>query len=123
MNKMSYYLKEYILPSGITIKIQGYENYALDELLQNENINELDIITGSKNVPIIWYNDETGKNHRHYVDIYIPLQNKCIEIKSTWTLKKQKEVVFLKQTAAKNLGYLYEIWVYDDKGNKVELYN
>ena len=123
MNKMSYYLKEYILPSGITIKIQGYENYALDELLQNENINELDIITGSKNVPIIWYNDETGKNHRHYVDIYIPLQNKCIEIKSTWTFKKQKEVVFLKQTAAKNLGYLYEIWVYDDKGNKVELYN
>jgi hypothetical protein len=120
---MSYYLKEYILPSGITIKIQGYENYALDELLQNENIDELDIITGAKNVPIIWYNDETGKNHRHYVDIYIPLQNKCIEIKSTWTFKKQKEVVFLKQTAAKNLGYLYEIWVYDDKGNKVEFYN
>ena len=49
--------------------------------------------------------------------------NKCIEVKSTWTFKKQKEIVFLKQTAGKQLGYLYEIWVYDNKGNKVEFYN
>ena len=122
-NKNSYYLKEYIFPSGNVIKIQGYEYYALDELLQKENINESDIITGSKNVPSIWYNDEKGKKHRHYVDIYIKSKNKCIEIKSTWTFKKQKEVVFLKLNAAKELGYRYEIWVYDNKGNKVEFYN
>ena len=28
--------------------------------------------------------------------------------------------IFLKQNAGKNLGYQYEIWIYDDKGNKVE---
>jgi hypothetical protein len=122
-NKNSYYLKDYILPSGNTIKIQGYEHYALDELCKKENSNENDIITGCKNVPTIWYNDSNNKKHRHFVDIFIPSINKCIEVKSTWTLKKQKEIVFLKQTAGKELGFLYEIWVYDNKGNKVELYN
>ena len=34
-------------------------------------------------------------------------------------LEKQKKIVFLKQTAAKQLGYLYEIWIYDNKGNKI----
>ena len=120
MNKTSYYIKEYILPSGNIINIQGYEHFALDELLQNENMNENDIITGCKNVPTIWYNDESGKKHRHFVDIFIPSQNKCIEVKSTWTFKKQKEIVLLKKIAAKELGYLYEIWVYDNKGNKVD---
>ena len=122
-NKNSYYLKDYIMPSGNTIKIQGYEHYALDELCKKENGNENDIITGCKNVPTIWYNDNDNKKHRHFVDIFIPSKNKCIEVKSTWTFKKQKEIVFLKQTAAKELGFLYEIWVYDNKGNKVELYN
>jgi hypothetical protein len=121
INKTSYYIKEYILPSGNIIKIQGYEHFALNDLLKN--INENDIITGCKNVPTIWYNDESGKKHRHFVDIFIPSQNKCIEVKSTWTLKKQKEIVLLKKMAAKELGYLYEIWVYDNKGNKIEFYD
>lgn len=121
INKSSYYIKEYILPSGNIINIQGYEHFALDEILKN--INENDIITGCKNVPTIWYNDELGKKHKHFVDIFIPSQNKCIEVKSTWTFKKQKEIVLLKKIAAKELGYLYEIWVYDNKGNKVEFFD
>ena len=122
-NKNSYYLKDYIMPSGNTIKIQGYEHYALDELCKKENGNENDIITGCKNVPTIWYNDNDNKKHRHFVDIFIPSKNKCIEVKSTWTFTKQKDIIFLKQSAAKELGYLYEIWVYDKEGNKVEFYN
>jgi hypothetical protein len=114
--------KEYKMPSGNIIKIQGYENYALNELITN-NIDETDIITGAKNVPEIWYLDSGDKKRRHFVDIFIPSQNKCIEVKSTWTLKKQKDIVFLKQTKAKEMGYLYEIWIYDNKGNKVELYD
>lgn len=121
--KKSYYIKDYVYPSGNIIKIQGYEHYALNELLQRENITECEIETGCKNVPTIWYFDINCKKHRHFVDIFIPSQNKCIEVKSTWTFKKQKEIVFLKQTAAKNLGYLYEIWVYDNKGNRVDFYN
>ena len=121
--KSSYYLKEYTLPSGSIIKIQGYEHYALDELFHQENIDENDIVTGCKNVPTIWYTDVNEKRRRHFVDIFIPCQNKCIEVKSTWTFTTQKETIFLKQQAAKGLGYLYEIWVYDGKGNKVEFYS
>jgi len=116
--KSSYSKKEYILPSGKSIYIQGYEHYAIDELLVNNNIDESDIIIGTNNVPEIWYFDSSNKKHRHYVDIFIPKFNKCIEVKSTWTAKKNEHNIFLKQTAAKELGYNYEIWVYDKKGNK-----
>ena len=120
-SKNAYKLKEYILPSGNIIKIQGYEHYALDELLK-DGILEEDIINGCKNVPEIWYTDENNKSHRHYVDIFIPSQNRCIEVKSTWTAEKKKDCIFLKQQAGKELGYSYEIWVYNGKGEKVECY-
>ena len=110
------------MPSGKQITCQGYEPFALDKLINEDNILEEDIVTGCKNVPTIWYNDADGKKHRHYVDIFIPSQNRCIEIKSTWTAKKKQDSVYLKQNAAKELGYKYEIWVYDKKGNRVEKY-
>jgi hypothetical protein len=118
--KNSYNRKLYIFPSGKQEYIQDYENFALDKLIKEKFIQENDIITGCKNVPTIWYNDENGKKHRHYVDIFIPLQNRCIEVKSTWTAKKKKDNIFLKQTAAKELGYKYEIWIYNRKGEIVE---
>jgi hypothetical protein len=118
----SYKSKNYIFPSGRIDKIQGFENYGLDFLLKNENLNENEIKIGCINVPTIWYNDNTGKKRRHYVDIFIPLQNRCIEIKSAWTVLKNKDTIYLKQNAAKELGYKYEIWVYDGKGNRVEKY-
>jgi hypothetical protein len=120
-SKNAYKLKEYTLPSGNIIKIQGYENYALDELLQDDILEE-DIINGCKNVHEIWYEDENNKKHRHYVDIFIPSQNRCIEVKSTWTAKKKKDFIFLKQQAGKELGYNYEIWIYNGKGKKIECY-
>lgn len=117
--KKSYKIKFFKFKNGNEIKCQGYEPFALHELVQN-NIDETDIITGCKNVPIIWYNDESGKKRKHFVDIFVSSLNKCIEVKSTWTIKDKKANIFLKQKAAKELGYVYEIWVYDSKGNKVE---
>jgi hypothetical protein len=119
-SKNSYYIKDFVCPSGNIIKCQGYEPFAIKDLMQT--FDEEDIITGNKNVPTIWYYDENNKKHRHYVDIFIKSQNKCIEVKSSWTIKKSKSCIFLKQTAAKDLGYDYEIWVYDYKGNKIETY-
>ncbi len=117
-SKKSYTLKNYTFPSGLVVKIQGYENFALNDLINIDKINEKDIIIGAKNVPEIWYTVD-NKSHRHYVDIYIPSQNKCIEVKSIWTFKKKKDNVLLKQIAAKELGYKYEIWIYDKKGSKI----
>jgi hypothetical protein len=41
------------------------------------------------------------------IDIFIPSQNRCIKIKSSWSVKKEN--VLLKQKAEKKLGYNYEI--------------
>jgi hypothetical protein len=112
--------KDYTLPSGSVIKIQGYEHYALDELLQTYT--EQDIITGVTNVPRIEYTDSEGKKHYHTPDIYIKSENRIIEVKSTWTFEKNEDNVLLKQTFAKEQGYRYEIWVYNGKGTKVEIY-
>jgi hypothetical protein len=116
MLKNAFKFKNYTLPSGKIITYQGYENLALDELIITEKMDESDIITGCKNVPEIIYLDENNKTHIHFVDIFIPSQNKCIEVKSTWTFAKCN--VLLKQKAAKELGYKYEIWVYDRNHNK-----
>jgi hypothetical protein len=116
--KMSFKKKPYTLPSGKIIEYQGYENFALDELLKIYNEDE--IVNGIQNVPELWY-ETNGKKHRHYVDFYIPKEKKCIEVKSTFTLKSKKDNVFDKQTYAKQQGYLYEIWVYD-KGLRIEIF-
>lgn len=82
--KNSFQFKDYILPSKKTIRIQGYENIALDELLLT--IKEDDIILSKRNMPKIKYILK-NKKHRYYPDIYIPSQNKIIEIKSHYTYK------------------------------------
>lgn len=116
-SKASYTKKDYILPSGKIIQVQGYEPYAIKELL--EIFNEEDIITGTSNVPEIWYDDNEGIKHRHFVDIFIPSENKCIEVKSIWTAEKKKDIMLKKQKVARELGYNYEIWIYNSKKEKV----
>jgi len=116
--RSNFMLKEYTFPSGRIDKVQGYEPFALNDLINSYKIDENDIITGVKNVPEIWYYDINQQKHRHFVDIFIETQNKCIEVKSSWTVKMKN--VFIKQHAAKGLGYLYEIWVYNEKGVIIE---
>ena len=48
-------------------------------------------------------------------------QNLCVEVKSTYTLGVKKDKVLIKHQAVKALGYLCEIWVYDNKGNRLEV--
>ena len=118
--KNNYRKKTYTSSSGKEYICQGYEPFALECLIEKENVNENDIITSRKEVPTIWYNNVKGKKSRHYVDIFISSQNRCIEVKSTWTAKKKQDSIFLKQNAAKELGYNYEIWIYNSKGEIVE---
>ena len=73
------------------------------ELIQN--ISENDILNCRTEVPTIWYITEDGIKHRHYVDIFIPIENRCIEVKSEWYFNQSKDIIFKKQNAAKNLGY------------------
>ncbi len=116
----AYRCKDYAFPSGNIVKIQGYENYLLDALLE-QGVAEDDIITRRSKVPEIWYADSAGKRRRYFVDCFIPSQNKCIEVKSTWTMRRVVENnILLKQQATKDAGYECEIWVYNPKGELVE---
>jgi hypothetical protein len=116
--KNSFNKKQYTMPSGEIVDYQGYENFAFDELINVEKIDEDDLFINRKDVPELWYLDKLGKKRRHYVDMYIKSQNRCIEVKSTWT-NQSKNNVFEKQKSAIELGYKYEIWIYDNKGNKL----
>ena len=122
MLKSSYNRKQYMMPSGKIIIYQGYENFAFDELINIEKIDEDDIITNRIDVPELWYYDRFGIKRRHYVDIYIKSQNRCIEVKSLWTANIANNNVLEKQKGAlsNENGYKYEIWIYDNKGNKIK---
>ena len=57
-------------------------------------------------MPEIWFTDN-NKEHRYYVDIYIPSQNKCIEVKSIYTYQRYIKTNFLKKEAAIKIGYSF----------------
>ncbi len=107
--------KEITLPSGDIRKVQGYEPFAIKELLNSYNENE--IITQRKNIPRIKY-IHNEKQKYYFPDIYLPSENKIIEVKSTWTIKYNKDIIKLKEKATKESGYNYEIWCFDCNGNK-----
>lgn len=108
--------KEYIFPSGKIANIQGYENYALDELLKSYN--EEDIITGRTEIPTISYIDKQGVNHVYFPDIYIPKENLIIEVKSQYTHSGTSEHVrinTLKMNACIAQGYNFKYMIMDPK--------
>jgi hypothetical protein len=115
-----YNIKEYILPSGNVLNYQGFENFAIDDLL-NDNYLENDIITCRTKVPNIYYFDSNNKKRRHFVDIFVPSKNLCIEVKSEYTITVNYEKIIQKQNAGKILGYNYEIWVYNRKGKILDI--
>lgn len=97
---------EYILPSGNKIKLQGYEPIALDILL--EKYSESDIKWKKSDMPEIWYNN--GKN-RYYPDFYIKKDNLVVEVKSEYTLNRDKDVNELKFFTTKKMGYNFKLMV------------
>jgi hypothetical protein len=116
--KSGHSYKSYILPSGAVINIQGYEHYALDELLKTYT--EDQIKTNRRDQPEIWYTDSKGKKHRYFSDIYIPHINLVIEVKSTWTYKKgmQQGKLQLQREACIAEDYDYKYMIYTDTGEE-----
>ena len=113
----SYHHKDYMMPYGDIVKIQGYENLALDELVQCYE--QEDIVIGRGKVPTIPYMVDT-KKHIYFPDFYIKSENKIIEVKSVWTLTIERGNVEEKAQATVKAGYKYEIWVYNEKKIKVQ---
>ena len=114
IQKNSRKFKFYILPSGKELKIQGYENYALDSLVQFYTEDE--IVVGAGNVPRIFYPFQ-NKIKRYYTDIYIPKNNLLIEVKSDYTMEKELEKNLAKRKACIEEGYDFQFWIYNKKLN------
>lgn len=110
--------KDYVMPSGDIRKVQGYEPYALDELVKLYT--EEQIKTDRKDIPYIDY-DIDGKKRRYFPDIYILHENRIIEVKSTWTYSCKTDYIKEKRQACIDAGYKYETWCYDRSGKKVNL--
>ena len=107
--------KPYTMPSGEIRKIQGYEGFALDELVKIYR--EDQIKTNRKDVGRIQYVLD-GKIKYYSPDIGIPHENKLIEVKSNYTYTIDPEKIKCKGEACKSLGIDYEIWIYTQKGEK-----
>ena len=111
--KKSFSTKDYTLPSGTIIQIQGDEPYALDELFE-EGYKEDNIVTQYEGIEYEFENSI----HIYRADIYIKSENKIIEVKSNWTYDLDKEKNLAKQKGCLEQGFKFEFWKYDNKKNK-----
>ncbi|HPI82860.1 MAG TPA: hypothetical protein PK122_06555 [Candidatus Paceibacterota bacterium] len=105
--------KDFKFPSGRIIRIQGYENIALNELLKKYL--EEDIFVGvkeiKKEIGEIWYSKE-GKPHKYFPDIFIKSINTIFEVKSNFTFNQKKEINLLKRDACLKKGINFEFLIY-----------
>ena len=102
--------------------LMGYEPQALDYILEN-NLASVKEIKIGKDVPRIKYSyRNTSKTY--FPDMYIPTQNRIIEVKSIWTLIMSGYV--FKQIKAKRQatvldGFRFSLLVMDRRGDRVKL--
>jgi len=104
---------EYVLDTGETIYLQGYETYGLDYL--KERHNETDILYRKKDMPEVWYHFE-NKTRRYFADFFILNQNLVIEVKSLYTLARDYQQVQEKIQATNNAGYNLLLLVFEKNG-------
>jgi hypothetical protein len=117
--KNSFSKKEYKLPSGITLHIQGYENFAFDALVRVYD--EGHLINSRDQMPEIWYSMDDGKYRCYYPDIYIPTENTIIEVKSPYTyyILDFKKTDY-KRKAVEALGFKFKLLVFNKRGELVK---
>ena len=94
---------------GIEIIYQGYELRGIYKLLSEGYLIE-DIKIGRDEVPTFRY-ILNGKTKVYYPDIFIPKDNRIIEVKSKWTYEKELEKNLLKKQSVINSGYLLDFYI------------
>lgn len=106
--------KEYVMPSGKKVKVQGYEDRALDLLL--DRFGESEVFVGRKAIEeqigrVTYVND--GITHSYYPDIYVRSANTIYEVKSRYTYDVNERINLLKAEACVNLGMGFEFIIFD----------
>ena len=108
--KSRHSIKEYTFKTGEIVEVQGFEPYALD-ILQNQGYTYNDIQIEDIIIEYIYKN----KKRKHYPDIYIPKENRIIEVKSTWTYESHINKNLQKQKTSLDNGFNYEFWIFNNK--------
>lgn len=100
------------------VRVQGYEDKALTYLLRYYNPDELRVASEGR-VPVIRYT-YNGKERQYYPDLFIPKENRIVEVKSIATLAKSAEVWDMnkaKFAAVKAQGYTFGLLVMRPNGS------
>lgn len=109
--KQMYNFKNYTFPSGRIVSVQGYENYALDELLKSYDENDIVVATDGISIHTGVIEYELNGTHIYKPDIYIKSKKLIIEVKSDWTYKITKKQTRAKEQACKNLGFNFYLMI------------
>ena len=100
-------LKEFVI-DGKKFEYQGYEDRAIRILVNDRgyHVNDID----NENVPIINY-IHNGNKHCYFPDIFLPKENKIIEVKSQFTYMKDYERNQSKFDKVKLDGFNFELMI------------
>jgi len=125
-NKGNASIKDLVFPSGKKIGVRGYEPNAINTLLAS-GYYEDDLIVHNDyseiSIEVFEYVNTNKHKSKYYPDIYIPKENKIIEVKSRWwwdgngdaKYKNRLENNLRKRQAVLAKGYSYELWLYENK--------
>lgn len=105
--KSAWSRKEYRWKTGEISLVQGNEPIVLKEL-EEDGYRFNDVFTEVSYMPVILYEFE-GKQKRYYPDIFIPKENRIIEVKSEYTLHKEWDKNQTKFNATKELGFDFKL--------------
>lgn len=120
--------RDFVMPSGKIVGVRGYENTVLIKLLEDYDEQEL-LFHNTRGeeytLPIFEYVNVNQHTAKYYPDIFIPKENKIIEVKSQWWWNGNGDAKYAsrlennlrKRTAVLDAGYNYEVWLFEDKTN------
>jgi hypothetical protein len=115
----SFCRKPYISPDGKTFMVLGYEGIAMDDILKNEGIKTF-YAGEDKEIPVFQYIGDDDKTHSYYPDVYIPEENRVIEIKSVYTYNRDPEKTLCKALKVSE-SHLFELRLYNSHKEVVEI--
>lgn len=94
---------------GVEFKYQGFELLAINKLIDEGYLIQ-DIKIGRDNVPSFrYFFDE--KRRVYYPDIYIPKDNRIVEVKSFYTYEKELDKNLAKRESVITAGYLFDFYI------------
>jgi hypothetical protein len=115
----SFCRKPYVSPDGKTFMVLGYEGVALDDILMQEGVKTF--YAGEDiEIPVFQYIGDDDKTHYYYPDVYIPDENRVIEIKSVYTYNREPEKTLCKALKVSET-HLFELRLYNHKKEVVEI--